>query len=146
MARPVHPEFDKKKIVTENRRARFEYFIEEKYEAGICLTGTEVKSLRFGEGSIAESYAEVKGGEVWLVNSNVPDGVRVTAADGYRMVATGVSVDLPEKTLVGSGGVSGAVPAGTFSANSLHADLDTRTVSLNGNARLHMVPGKLRMP
>ncbi|MBF9152626.1 SsrA-binding protein SmpB [Novosphingobium jiangmenense] len=73
MARPVHPEFDKKKIVAENRRARFEYFIEEKYEAGICLTGTEVKSLRFGEGSIAESYAEVKGGEVWLVNSNVPE-------------------------------------------------------------------------
>ena len=77
---------------------------------------------------------------------SVPDGVRVTAADGYRMVATGVSVDLPGKTLVGSGGVSGAVPAGTFSANSLHADLDTRTVSLDGNARLHMVPGKLRMP
>ena len=73
MARPVHPEFDKKKIVAENRRARFEYFIEEKYEAGIVLTGTEVKSLRFGEGSIAESYAEVKGGEVWLVNSNVPE-------------------------------------------------------------------------
>lgn len=73
MARPVHPEFDKKKIVAENRRARFEYFIEEKYEAGIVLTGTEVKSLRFGEGSIAESYAEVKAGEVWLVNSNVPE-------------------------------------------------------------------------
>ena len=73
MARPVHPEFDKTKVVAENRRARFEYFIEEKYEAGIVLTGTEVKSLRFGEGSIAESYAEVKGGEVWLVNSNVPE-------------------------------------------------------------------------
>ena len=73
MARPVHPEFDKKKVVAENRRARFEYFIEETYEAGICLTGTEVKSLRFGEGSIAESYAEVKIGEVWLVNSNVPE-------------------------------------------------------------------------
>lgn len=73
MARPVHPEFDKTKVVAENRKARFEYFIEEKYEAGICLTGTEVKSLRFGEGSIAESYAEVKNGEVWLVNSNVPE-------------------------------------------------------------------------
>jgi SsrA-binding protein len=43
------------------------------FEAGIALTGTEVKSLRFGEGSIAESYAEVKGEEVWLVNSNVPE-------------------------------------------------------------------------
>jgi SsrA-binding protein len=43
------------------------------YEAGIALTGTEVKALRFGEGSIAESYAEVKAGEVWLVNSNIPE-------------------------------------------------------------------------
>ena len=42
-------------------------------EAGIALTGTEVKSLRFGEGSIAESYAEVRGGEVWLVNANIPE-------------------------------------------------------------------------
>lgn len=73
MARPVHPEFDKTKVVAENRRARFEYFIEDKYEAGICLTGTEVKSLRGGEGSIAESYAEVKNGEVWLINSNLPE-------------------------------------------------------------------------
>ncbi len=73
MARPTHPEFDKTKVVAENRRARYEYFIEDVYEAGIMLTGTEVKSLRFGEGSIAEAYAEVKNGEVWLVNSNVPE-------------------------------------------------------------------------
>ena len=73
MARPVNPEFEKTKVVAENRRARFEYFIEDRYEAGICLTGTEVKSLRFGEGSIAESYAEVKNGAVWLVNPNVPE-------------------------------------------------------------------------
>ncbi len=73
MARPVNPEFEKTKVVAENRRARFEYFIEDRYEAGICLTGTEVKSLRDGEGSIAESYAEVKNGEVWLINSNLPE-------------------------------------------------------------------------
>lgn len=73
MARPIHAQFDKKKIVAENRRARFDYHIDETMEAGIVLTGTEVKSLRFGEGSIAESYAEVKNGEVWLVNSNVPE-------------------------------------------------------------------------
>jgi SsrA-binding protein len=73
MARPKPATFDKKKIVAENRRARFDYFIEDTYEAGIALTGTEVKSLRFGEGSIAESYAEVRGGEVWLVNANVPE-------------------------------------------------------------------------
>src|SRR5579871_5663033 len=73
MARPHHPEFDKTKIVAENRRARFEYHIEDTFEAGIMLTGTEVKSLRFGEGSIAESFAEIRAGEVWLVNSNVPE-------------------------------------------------------------------------
>ena len=73
MARPKPAAFDKAKIVAENRRAWFEYFIEDVYEAGIMLTGTEVKSLRFGEGSIAESYAEVKNGEVWLVNSNIPE-------------------------------------------------------------------------
>ena len=73
MARPTHTAFEKKKIVAENRRARFEYAIDEVFEAGIALTGTEVKSLRFGEGSIAESYAEVKNGELWLVNSNVPE-------------------------------------------------------------------------
>ncbi len=73
MARPRHPEFDKKKVVAENRRARFDYAIEDKYEAGIALTGTEVKSLRFGEGSIAESYAEVSDEEVWLINANIPE-------------------------------------------------------------------------
>ena len=73
MARPHHAEFDKRKVVAENRRARYDYAIEDTYEAGIMLTGTEVKSLRFGEGSIAESYAEVKGEEVWLINSNIPE-------------------------------------------------------------------------
>ena len=73
MSRPKPAQFDKRKVVAENRRARFEYSIEQVFEAGIALTGTEVKSLRFGEGSIAESYAEVKGEEVWLVNSNVPE-------------------------------------------------------------------------
>ena len=73
MARPHHPEFDKKKVVAENRRARYDYAIETVYEAGIMLSGTEVKALRFGEGSIAESYAEVKGEEVWLINSTIPE-------------------------------------------------------------------------
>ncbi|MBK6298528.1 MAG: SsrA-binding protein SmpB [Sphingomonadales bacterium] len=72
MARP-RPSSDKVKVVAENRRARFDYAIDQTYEAGIALTGTEVKALRFGEGSIAESYAEVKGNEIWLVNSNIPE-------------------------------------------------------------------------
>lgn len=73
MARPKPSTFDKKKTVAENRRARFDYAIGDIYEAGIVLTGTEVKSLRFGEGSIVESYAEVKDGQVWLINSNIPE-------------------------------------------------------------------------
>jgi SsrA-binding protein len=73
MPRPKPVEFDKKKIVAENRRARYEYFLEEFFEAGIALTGTEVKSLRFGEGSIAESYAELKEGDINLINANIPE-------------------------------------------------------------------------
>jgi SsrA-binding protein len=65
-------EFDKAKIVAENRRARYEYFVEERFEAGIELKGTEVKALRTGEGSIAESYATVDGDEVFLINSSIP--------------------------------------------------------------------------
>lgn len=73
MSRPKPPQFEKAKVVAENRRARFEYFIEDKFEAGIALTGTEVKSLRFGEGSIAEAYAEVRDEQAWLVNANIPE-------------------------------------------------------------------------
>src|SRR6476646_7476342 len=73
MPNPLPPPFDKKKIVAENRRARFDYFVEDRFEAGIQLTGTEVKSLRSGEGSIAESYATVEGDEVWLINSHIPE-------------------------------------------------------------------------
>jgi SsrA-binding protein len=72
MARPRVSD-EKAKTVAENRRARFDYAIVDVVEAGIVLTGTEVKSLRFGEGSIAESYAEVKGSEIWLVNANIPE-------------------------------------------------------------------------
>ncbi len=72
MARP-RPSPEKAKIVAENRRARFEYALEDVFDAGIVLVGTEVKSLRAGEGNIADSYAEVKNGEVWLVNANIPE-------------------------------------------------------------------------
>jgi lipopolysaccharide export system protein LptC len=72
--------------------------------------------------------------------------MRMQAADGYRMVARDVSVDLANKQLVGAGGVDGAIPAGTFRAARLTADLSARTITLTGNARLRMEPGKLRMP
>ncbi len=73
MARPRPSTFDKVKTVAENRRARFDYAIEDVFEAGIALTGTEVKALRFGEGSITESYADVNDEQVWLINSNIPE-------------------------------------------------------------------------
>ncbi len=73
MAKPPVAQFDKVKVVAENRRARYDYFIEDKFEAGIELRGTEVKALRGGEGSIAESYALVEDEQVFLINSSIPE-------------------------------------------------------------------------
>jgi SsrA-binding protein len=61
------------KVVAENRKARFNYAIEDTIEAGISLTGTEVKSIRGGKSTIAESYADPRAGEIWLVNANIPE-------------------------------------------------------------------------
>ena len=61
------------KLIAENRRARFDYFLEEKLEAGIMLTGTEVKALREGRANIAESYVGVQGRDLALVNANIPE-------------------------------------------------------------------------
>jgi SsrA-binding protein len=61
------------KVVADNRKARFNYEIGEVFEAGIMLTGTEVKSLRTGKATIAESYADARAGEIWLINSNIPE-------------------------------------------------------------------------
>lgn len=58
--------------VAENRRARFDYFIEDTLEAGIVLAGSEVKALRDGKANIAESYAAVENGELWLINAHIP--------------------------------------------------------------------------
>ena len=60
------------KLIAENRRARYDYFLEETFEAGLTLTGTEVKSLRNGRANIAESYAAVEGREILLVNADIP--------------------------------------------------------------------------
>ena len=60
-------------VVAQNRKARHNYFIEETFEAGLALTGTEVKSLRGGRSSIAESYVTEDGGEAWLVNADIPE-------------------------------------------------------------------------
>lgn len=61
------------RIVSDNRRARFDYEILETFEAGIELKGSEVKSLRTGHINLAEAYAAMKGGELWLINSNIPE-------------------------------------------------------------------------
>ena len=60
------------KMIAENRRARFDYFLEESVEAGLVLTGTEVKALREGRANIAESYVGVQGREIVLINANIP--------------------------------------------------------------------------
>ncbi|MCS6986469.1 MAG: SsrA-binding protein SmpB [Sphingomonadaceae bacterium] len=61
------------RVVAENRRARREYEVEERFEAGIVLTGTEVKSLRAGEAHIGDAYAEIRGDEAWLINASIPE-------------------------------------------------------------------------
>lgn len=72
--------------------------------------------------------------------------VTFTAADGYRLSTSAITIDLKTRRVFGAGGVSGAVPAGTFSAERIVADLGERTVTLDGHARLQMRPGQLRMP
>ena len=64
---------DGNKIIAENRKARFSYAIEDSLEAGIALVGSEVKSLRGGKSTIAESYAQAKDGELFLVNAYIPE-------------------------------------------------------------------------
>ncbi|RYB03374.1 SsrA-binding protein SmpB [Lichenibacterium ramalinae] len=61
------------KVVSDNRRARYNYEIGDVYEAGLVLTGTEVKSLRSGKATIAESYASAEKGEIFLINATIPE-------------------------------------------------------------------------
>ena len=60
------------KVVADNRRARYDYAIGETFEAGLMLVGTEVKALRTGKATIAESYASAERGELYLINANIP--------------------------------------------------------------------------
>jgi SsrA-binding protein len=61
------------KLIAENRRARHDYHLLERYEAGIALTGTEVKSLRAGRADLARAFADVRGQEVWLVGAHIDE-------------------------------------------------------------------------
>lgn len=112
---------------------------------GIVRMDDLVARLLMNEGP---ARVEASGGQ-YDINEEVVDvngTMRMEAADGYSMRASGVSLDLRDKTLEGAGGVEGAIPAGTFRANRLDADLDERRITLSGNARLRMEPGQLRMP
>jgi SsrA-binding protein len=75
-----------RKVVATNRRARHDYDIQDTYEAGIVLRGVEVKSLRQGRASIAEAYARVSGGEVWLEGMHVPPYSHDSSKDEYEPV------------------------------------------------------------
>jgi lipopolysaccharide export system protein LptC len=103
-----------------------------------------------GQMSLTDGPARISaGGGVYDLASEVVaiDGaVQLTAADGYAMVARGVSVDLRQRLIAGDDGVSGELPSGTFSARRMRADLASRVLTLEGNARVTMIPGKLRIP
>ncbi|GGD60600.1 LPS export ABC transporter periplasmic protein LptC [Erythrobacter arachoides] len=76
----------------------------------------------------------------------IPGQLSFTAADGYELAARGVTLDLASRVLTGSGRVSGVIPAGRFQADSMRVDLEARTITLRGNARMTMVPGRLAVP
>jgi SsrA-binding protein len=67
------PKESGRKLIAQNRRARHDYAIEDVYEAGLVLTGTEVKSLRAGQASLTDGYAVIKDGELWLQNVHIPE-------------------------------------------------------------------------
>ncbi|OYU36290.1 LPS export ABC transporter periplasmic protein LptC [Novosphingobium sp. PASSN1] len=76
----------------------------------------------------------------------VPTPVNFETSDGYRMVTGGADIDIGKRRLVSQGRAEGRIPAGTFSADRISADLEARTIKLDGHARLTMEPGKLKMP
>lgn len=67
------PKEQGRKLVASNRKARHDYLVEDTYEAGLVLTGTEVKALRAGRASLVDGFAEVDGGEIWLMNVHIPE-------------------------------------------------------------------------
>lgn len=69
------PSTDGRKIIAKNRKARHEYFVEETFEAGVSLVGSEVKSCRDGKVSLSDAYATIEGGELWLMNVHIAEYV-----------------------------------------------------------------------
>lgn len=110
----------------------------------IQLTGLAARMM------LADGPAELRAPDgTFDFNANtvaVKGPVDFRAAGGYRMTTSGVSIDLKKQHVTGGGGVAGSVPSGTFTADRLDADLDSRTITLTGRARLRMVPGRMRVP
>ena len=77
---------------------------------------------------------------------DAPGAVRLTTTTGMHLQTGGLDIDLKQRRAEGSGGVTGSLDAGTFSADKLVADLDARTVTLEGRARLHMLPARMKHP
>jgi SsrA-binding protein len=65
------PKENERALIAENRRARHDYFIEERYEAGLALMGWEVKSMRAGKAQVAEAYVVIRNGEIWLIGAHI---------------------------------------------------------------------------
>jgi len=101
--------------------------------------------IRLSDGP-AELAAEHGAYDYAAETVNVDGLVTFTAADGYAMTTNHVAIDLRSRAVSGTGGVSGAVPAGTFSAERLSADLDSRVLKLDGNVRMLIEQKTFRMP
>jgi lipopolysaccharide export system protein LptC len=95
---------------------------------------------------LAELSASAGTYRIDLERVSVPGIVQFAAADGYQIGARNVAIDLPTRVMLGEGRVSGVIPAGSFSANAIRADLAARTLVLAGDANLSMIPGQLRVP
>jgi len=114
--------------------------------AGSAVQRTEVSVVELDDLAarimLSDGPAELKAQEgAYDFNANavrVQGPVNFRAADGYRLTTGDVNIDLKRQQVTGAGGVTGAVPSGTFSANRIYADLENRTVALEGNARLRM--------
>ena len=98
---------------------------------------------------LTDGPAELKAGDgSYDISANavaVRGPVDFRAADGYRLTTSDVNIDLKSQKVSGKGGVAGAVPSGTFSADRIFADLENRTVALDGHARLRMQGGKMEL-
>lgn len=97
-----------RKLVAQNRKARYDYHIEDTWEAGLVLTGTEVKSLRAGRATLSDGFAEIEGGEVWLLGVHIPEYTQGTwtnhaARRRRKLLLNRVEIDKMERKISDKG-------------------------------------------